>query len=161
MNVLIRTLLFTVLVPGTVTVAVPRLLLPSGANFTLNGSGILGTLLIVLGATAYVRCVWNFTFSGKGTPAPIDPPKTLVSRGLYRIVRNPMYIGIGCILLGESVAFSSYVLLWYAVGFLVFAHLFVLLYEEPALTKKFGPSYEEYRKTVPRWTPRLLPRRRK
>lgn len=115
MKVLIRTLLFTILIPGTVTVIVPRLLLPFGANFTFNTSGILGTLLIVLGATAYVRCAWNFTFSGK----------------------------------------------WYAAGFLVFAHFFVLLYEEPTLTKKFGPAYGDYRKTVPRWIPKLLPRRGK
>lgn len=72
-----------------------------------------------------------------------------------------MYLGIGCILFGESVAFSSLALLWYAAGFLVSTYLFVLLYEEPALAKKFGLLYEEYRKTVPRWIPRFPARRGK
>lgn len=92
------------------------------------------------------------------TPAPIDPPKVLVARGLYRVVRNPMYVGVVLILLGESVLFASATLLGYALLAWVVVHLFVVFYEEPTLRQKFGTSYENYRKTVPRSIPhKLLP----
>jgi protein-S-isoprenylcysteine O-methyltransferase Ste14 len=101
-----------------------------------------------------VWCVVDFATAGQGTLAPIDPPTRLVTRGLYRYVRNPMYWGVGLLLLGQSMLFASWVLFTYLVTFGICAHLFVVLYEEPALTRKFGTSYEEFLNTVPRWWPR-------
>ena len=112
-------------------------------------------LCVLLGAMGYLWCGLDFAFAGRGTPAPIDPPKDLVARGLYRFVRNPMYISVLLVLLGESLVLQSADLLRYAgvagVGFF----LFVLLYEEPALRSKFGPSYQRYCEEVPRWIPRM------
>jgi protein-S-isoprenylcysteine O-methyltransferase Ste14 len=87
-------------------------------------------------------------------PAPIDAPKRLVVRGLYRFVRNPMYVGVLTVLFSESIAFRSRRILAYAIVVFVFFNLMVMLYEEPALKRKFGKAYEEYLKSVPRWIPR-------
>lgn len=86
---------------------------------------------------------------------PIDPPKELVARGLYRYVRNPMYVGIVAILIGEALLFMSSRLFQYTVLAFSFYFLLVLIYEEPALRAKFGESYRQYCKVVPRWLPRL------
>jgi protein-S-isoprenylcysteine O-methyltransferase Ste14 len=153
---IIKTLIFTVLVPGTVTVLLPRWLLGRGARLQWP----IGMVPLALGALIYLRCAWDFATAGRGTPAPIDPPKKLVARGLYRFVRNPMYWGVLLVVLGESVLFASAVLLRYAVAAWFFFHCFVVLYEEPALHSKFGPAYEEYRKDVPRWIPRFRRLRR-
>jgi protein-S-isoprenylcysteine O-methyltransferase Ste14 len=154
----LKTLVFTILVPGTVTVVIPRYLLAVGAEGAIPFR-LIGALPIALGAACYLWCAWDFASVGRGTPAPIDPPKVLVTRGLYRVVRNPMYVGAVLILLGESVLFASATLLMYTLLAWVVVHLFVVFYEEPTLRQKFGISYENYRKTVPRWIPRhkLLP----
>jgi protein-S-isoprenylcysteine O-methyltransferase Ste14 len=154
----LKTLVFTILVPGTVTVVIPRQLLGIGARAAIP-LGLIGALPIALGAACYLWCAWDFASFGQGTPAPIDPPKVLVARGLYRVVRNPMYVGVLLIVLGESLLFASATLLGYALLIWVIAHLFVVFYEEPILRRKFGTSYETYRRTVPRWIPRqnLLP----
>jgi protein-S-isoprenylcysteine O-methyltransferase Ste14 len=117
-------------------------------------------LPIALGAAFYCWCAWEFASAGRGTPAPIDPPKLLVARGLYRVVRNPMYVGVLLVLLGESLVFGSWDLLRYAVLVWLCFHLFVVLYEEPALRRKFGASYEDYCQRVWRWTLQLPPRGR-
>jgi protein-S-isoprenylcysteine O-methyltransferase Ste14 len=98
-----------------------------------------------------LTCVWAFLASGQGTLAPIDPPKQLVVIGLYRFTRNPMYNGVLAILLGEAWLFHSLAVVEYAAGFLVAAHIFVVLYEERALSSRFGESFREYRSAVPRW----------
>jgi protein-S-isoprenylcysteine O-methyltransferase Ste14 len=154
----LKTLLFTALAPGTVTVLVPYLLLSWDIqifSFELGPIRYVGLPPILLGAVAYLWCAWDFTFTGRGTPAPIDPPKRLVVKGLYRYVRNPMYVGITLILLGEALLFESAVLFLYAGFLLVCAHLFIVYYEEPTLRRLFGASYESYRNSVARWTPRL------
>jgi protein-S-isoprenylcysteine O-methyltransferase Ste14 len=154
----LKTLLFTILVPGTVTVLVSYLLLTSGFQLfpvEIGALRILGLPPILLGAVTYLWCAWDFTFAGRGTPAPIDPPKELVVKGLYRYVRNPMYVGVTLILLGEALLFESAVLFLYAGFLLVCAHLFIVYYEEPTLKRLFGASYESYCKSVPRWIPRL------
>jgi protein-S-isoprenylcysteine O-methyltransferase Ste14 len=156
---LVKTLIFTLLAPGTVTVAVPYWLLGSGPT-PAGGLRLLGWLPLALGAAFYCWCAWEFAAAGRGTPAPIDPPKVLVARGLYRVVRNPMYVGVLLVLLGESLVSGSWALLRYAVLVWLCFHLFVVLYEEPALRRKFGASYEGYRKRVWRWIPRLPPRGR-
>jgi protein-S-isoprenylcysteine O-methyltransferase Ste14 len=154
----IKTLIFTILVPGTVTILIPRWVLSSQfgrERFDIGPFRYLGLIPIVVGALIYLRCAWDFTFAGKGTPAPIDPPKELVVRGLYRYVRNPMYVGVGSVLIGEAVLFQSLALLAYLAAALICVYFFVRLYEEPVLTRKFGDSYRRYRETVPRWIPRI------
>src|SRR5262249_26139074 len=106
-------------------------------------------------------CIWEFARSGRGTLAPMDPPRDLVVRGLYRYVRNPMYLGVTAIILGEALlARSQALVLYWAVWFLA-ANLFVIAYEEPNLRRRFGQSYELYTQQVGRWLPRLKPRRDK
>jgi protein-S-isoprenylcysteine O-methyltransferase Ste14 len=92
---------------------------------------------------------------GLGTPAPIAPTKFLVVSGLHRYVRNPMYIGVWLVILGEATLFHSLVLVAWAAFFCVPVHAFVIFYEEPTLRRQFGESYEEYRRSVPRWIPRF------
>jgi protein-S-isoprenylcysteine O-methyltransferase Ste14 len=150
-----KTLLFTVLVPGAVTVLIPYYLLPAGTRAEFSGWRFLGPPLIVLGAAGYFWCAWNFAWRGLGTPAPIDPPRILVARGPYRFVRNPMYVSVLTVVVGEAVLFASLsILIAAAIGWLFF-HTFVVLYEEPTLRSKFGSSYEGYCRQVPRWVPKL------
>lgn len=153
---LLKNLIFTIVVPGTVTVFLPYLVLsqgPQAAPESWGASQYLALLPMGLGAAIYLRCVWDFAVIGHGTPAPIDPPRELVVRGLYRYVRNPMYLGVLMILLGEAVFFESRPLLQYAAGFLVVVHLFVVLLEEPILRRKFGEPYQRYCRLVRRWWP--------
>jgi protein-S-isoprenylcysteine O-methyltransferase Ste14 len=109
---------------------------------------------LLLGAWVYVRCAWDFAVVGRGTPMPLDPPRELIARGLYRYVRNPMYLGVISVLIGEALLFESVRLLGYAASVAAGFHLFVVLYEEPALRRQFGDSYRRYRESVPRWIPR-------
>ncbi len=90
---------------------------------------------MALGAAIYFWCAWDFATAGQGTPAPIDPPKHLVVRGLYRFVRNPMYAGVLLLLAGESLAFQSLRILAYAAIVFAVVNLFVIFYEEPALKR--------------------------
>ena len=115
---------------------------------------LLGVVPIAIGLACYLWCAWDFATAGQGTPGPWDAPRRFVARGLYRIVRNPMYIGVVLILLGESIVFKSLSLLIYAALVWVAFFLTVVGYEEPTLTKRFGATYEEYCRTVPRWLPR-------
>ncbi len=155
---LLKTVIFTIVVPAFVTVGVPYLLLGPRTYFELGGFRLTGVFPIVLGAACYLRCAWDFAFVGRGTPAPIDPPKVLVVKGLYRFVRNPMYIAVGLVLGGEAIFFESYRLLIYALLAWLACHLFVVSYEEPTLKKNFGAAYEAYRQAVPRWVPRVTRR---
>jgi protein-S-isoprenylcysteine O-methyltransferase Ste14 len=153
-----KTLIFTVLVPGTIAVLLPYRLATwptARASLPLGSIRYVGLVLIVAGALIYLWCAWDFAFAGKGTPAPIDPPKELVVRGLYRHVRNPMYIGVLSLVLGQAMWFEAVTLFAYAgLVFLLFS-AFVFFYEEPALKRKFGDSYKRYCEAVPRWLPRL------
>jgi len=153
-----KTLIFTVLVPGTIAVLLPCRLASSPTapgSVPLDSVRYFGFVLIAAGAMIYLWCAWDFVFAGKGTPAPIDPPKELVVRGLYTYVRNPMYIGVLSLVLGQAVWFEAVSLFAYAgLVFLLF-NAFIFFYEEPALKRKFGDSYKRYCETVPRWLPRL------
>ena len=154
----LKTLIFTVVVPGTVTVWIPYSLLPSRSEPFSVDFGVfrfLGLVPILLGALIYFWCAWDFTFTGRGTPAPIDPPKELVVRGLYRHVRNPMYVGVSLVIFGEFVLFEATILLVYAVLLLLGFHLFIVFYEEPTLRQKFGKLYDQYCQAVPRWIPNV------
>jgi protein-S-isoprenylcysteine O-methyltransferase Ste14 len=155
---ILKTLLFTILVPGTVTVLIPRWLLGEkhlAPGQALGGFGWLGVIPMTLGAIVYLVCAWDFATVGKGTPAPIAPTENLVIRGLYQYVRNPMYIGVLLVLSGETIAFESRRLAVYAGVVWLFFHLFIISYEEPHLRARFGESYKDYRRRVPRWFPNL------
>ncbi len=149
MGPILKTVLFTIVVPGTVGVGVPYLL--AGGHRPAWGVGLIPA---GLGAAVYFWCAWDFARTGRGTPAPIDPPIHLVAHGLYRFVRNPMYIGVLLLLLGEILIYRSTAVLVYALAVWALFHLFVTLYEEPALTRKFGPAYRKYCAATPRWLPR-------
>lgn len=152
---LLKTLLFTILVPGFVTVGAPYLLLDGMPAPTHWPLAWLGLLCLVLGAGIYFRCAWEFAVRGLGTPAPIAPPKFLVVTALHRYVRNPMYIGVLLVVLGEAALFRASRLAEYAAFVCLAFNVFVIFYEEPTLRREFGASYEEYRRTVPRWIPRF------
>jgi protein-S-isoprenylcysteine O-methyltransferase Ste14 len=111
----------------------------------------------VLGFAVALRCVWDFGWTGRGTPAPIVPPTRLVVVGFYRYVRNPMYVGFAAGWIGLWVVFGHPNPLVIAVvaGVALGVHLFVVFYEEPTLRKKFGTQYEEYLRNVRRWWPRV------
>jgi protein-S-isoprenylcysteine O-methyltransferase Ste14 len=150
--------IFTVLIPGTVTVWLPLFYVypdirhqpPAGI-----GSVVVGIIVIAISASGYLWCALDFAFFGKGTPAPIDMPKVLVVRGLYRYSRNPMYISVLLVLMGESIFFWSTRLLEYAAIVAIGFHVFILAQEEPTLRRKMGAAYEQYVQDVPRWIPRF------
>jgi protein-S-isoprenylcysteine O-methyltransferase Ste14 len=152
----LKTLIFTVLVPGSVAILIPyRIVLSTGARGPISTGSLhyFGLLVIPMGALIYLWCAWDFTFAGKGTPLPIDPPKQLVVRGLYRYVRNPMYVGVLTLIVGQGIWFESVRLIEYAGLAFALMHAFVYFYEEPALKRKFGEPYERYGEAVPRWIP--------
>lgn len=113
-----------------------------------------GWVLAAAGAALAAGCVGLFVVRGRGTAAPFDPPRVFVARGPYRYVRNPMYLGAGLVLAGLALAERSASVLLLALGMLLVAHLFVRFVEEPGLERRFGESYEAYKRTVSRWTPR-------
>jgi len=117
----------------------------------------LGVVLIAAGALALLDSFVRFAWQGLGTPAPVFPTRHLVVTGLYRYVRNPMYVAVVAVILGQSVLFgNAHVLGYGAIVWLAF-HLFALAYEEPTLRAKYGDEYEVFSSNVPRWIPRLSP----
>ena len=154
MRLLLKNVLFTLVVPGTVAFYLPLLIaadLPPASGLRL----LLAIALVAAGTAIYLWCVWDFATFGRGTPAPIDAPKRLVVRGLYLYVRNPMYVGVLSVLSGWVVLFGATGLLAYALCAWLFVHLFVVLYEEPHLGRLFGAEYHDYCATVGRWLPRF------
>ena len=121
---------------------------------TIGVVQVVGALLTAAGAALAAWCVLTFAVMGRGTPAPFDPPRDLVMRGPYRYVRNPMDLGGAAAMLGVAVFYRAPGLLAYAVVFMVFAHLFVVGYEEPTLRRKFPHRYSEYFERVRRWVPK-------
>jgi len=122
----------------------------------------LGFVLAAAGALLAGACIATFVTTGRGTPAPFDPPREFVVSGPYRLVRNPMYVGAAAVILGAGFLLSSPALVVLTFAFLLVMHLFVILHEEPTLTAKFGAGYEQYKSTVHRWIlrkPRSSPSR--
>src|SRR5688572_22852946 len=153
----LRTALFTLLVPGTVLVLVPAALLATGRgpSLDLGPARWVGLLPIALGSAVILVCFVEFVRRGRGTPAPYDPPRELVVAGLYRYVRNPQYVGVLLVVVGEALLAGMVVLFGYAALMAIGYHLFVRYYEEPTLARQFGEPYACYREAVPRWVPRL------
>jgi protein-S-isoprenylcysteine O-methyltransferase Ste14 len=149
---------FTILVPGTVLVWLPAAILHP-AERTLPEAWTLAHLtagiLLAVGAAIYLRCLWEFGARGRGIPSPVDHPKELVVTGLYRYVRNPMYVGVFVMLVGEVVLYRSWGWLVFALGWFVFINVMIVFYEEPHLRRKFGDSYVRYTNAVGRWIPTL------
>ena len=156
MILLFKNLLFTLIVPGTVAVYVP-LRIAQDRPFATGPAFGAGCLLLVVGASIYAWCVWDFATFGRGTPAPIDAPKKLVVRGLYRYIRNPMYKGVLTVILAWAVLFGAFELMLYALVVGTCFQLFIVFYEEPHLRAEFGSEYEGYCRRVARWLPRLRP----
>jgi protein-S-isoprenylcysteine O-methyltransferase Ste14 len=151
----LKSLLFLFVAPGMVAGYIPLTLLRSGPQIETGFLAYLAFPLWLVGGVILLWSFWNFLIQGRGTPAPIDPPKELVATGFYRYVRNPMYVGVLLMLIGHFLWFEfTWLIVYAAIAFLI-VHLFVTLYEEPTLRKKFGASYEEYLQQVPRWVPRF------
>src|SRR5712691_11012804 len=131
MVLLLKNLLFTLVVPGTVAVYVP-LLIARGRSPASGVACPLAVVVFALGASTYAWSVWDFATFGRGTPAPIDAPKRLVVRGLYRYTRNPMYVGALTVILGWALFFQAVQLVLYAIAVGACFQLFILVYEEPA-----------------------------
>jgi protein-S-isoprenylcysteine O-methyltransferase Ste14 len=117
--------------------------------------GVVGALLIAIGGGFLLHAFARFVIEGIGTPAPVAPTERLVIGGVYRHVRNPMYLAVGAMIVGQALLFGEPALLGYAAVFAAIVFSFVRLYEEPALTERFGESYDEYRRAVPGWLPSL------
>jgi len=117
----------------------------------------LGVLLILAGLACLIDCFARFALLGEGTPAPVAPTKRLVVSGLYRHVRNPMYLAVLSVILGQGLLLGSVLLVGYAALVWLLSHAFVLVYEEPTLRRQFGESYRRYESEVRRWMPRWQP----
>ena len=158
---LAKNLLFTLLVPGTVGVYLPLLIARrSGDVLALiwNLRQVVALAPLSIGISIYLWCVWHFAVTGRGTPAPIDGPKRIVTLGLYRYVRNPMYVGVLLVIAGWSLFFGSWDLAGYGVLVGAGFHLFVVGVEEPQLRRRFGDSYDVYCWSTPRWIPKSVGR---
>jgi len=156
----IKVLLFTVFVPGSVIFYFPySFITKAGAHLQMSNPILFipAILSILVGSATYILCAWDFAVNGKGTPAPIDPPKNLVVSGLYRYTRNPMYQGVIMLLVAESMLFPNSGLIFYALSIAAVFHLFVVFHEERALAKRFGDVYLDYCRQVPRWGFALQP----
>lgn len=157
MRLVVGTILHTLLLPGSLVVGLPYWLLESAesAGAVPLLQLIVGMIIMLLGTAVLGICFRDFVVSGKGTPNPLDPPRLLVSERLYRYIRNPIYVSVVTILLGEALVFGAPVLALYAAIVWLILHGLVLSYEEPTLTRDFGAPYEAYRREVPRWLPRI------
>jgi protein-S-isoprenylcysteine O-methyltransferase Ste14 len=153
--ILIRALIAFIALPGIATVIVPLLI----AYFDPwnRAPWLPGVLVMFMGAVVLLWCVRDFYVLGKGTLAPWNPPKKLVVLGLYRFVRNPMYIGVLLLVLGWSLYFCSPLLLLYVTVLAIGFHIRVVRNEEPRLKAQFGSQWDLYQQEVSRWLPRIVP----
>jgi len=156
--------IFLVIAPGIVAGYVPWRICRWHVEAPLLGNPtfrLVGVLLIVIGLPVLLDCFARFALQGLGTPAPVFPTRHLVISGLFRYVRNPMYVSVVSLILGQGLFFGSVLVIEYGIAVWVAFCLFVLMYEEPILRKSFGTEYEEFCANVPRWIPRLRPWQRK
>jgi len=137
--------------PTIVAGLVPWLLTRWEADEQLLALRILGIGLLVLGAALVLETTARFAWQGRGTPAPWAPPERFVARGSYRVVRNPMYVGVLALILGQALLLGREILFAWAAAAWLFFHLFVVFEEEPGLRRRFGAEYEAYCARVGRW----------
>jgi protein-S-isoprenylcysteine O-methyltransferase Ste14 len=159
-SAMVGTGLFLLLAPGAVAGLAPWWITrwrmqPPLLGF--SGFRVIGALMIAAGIAIVLDSFARFALQGLGTPAPILPTRHLVVSGLYQYVRNPMYVGVFWIVLGQGLLLGNGRLLAYGVLLWLGFHLFIVGYEEPTLRRSFGPEYEAFRRNVPRWIPRLSP----
>lgn len=152
--------IFLVLAPGTVAGLVPWWI--SRWRFEPAGSAslplrLIGGVLVTAGVLVLLDSFARFAIQGLGTPAPVFPTRYLVVSGLYRYVRNPMYVAVLVVIIGQGLIFANTRVLEYGALVWLAFHLFVVAYEEPTLHRTFGPEYEAFSRGVPRWIPRLSP----
>jgi protein-S-isoprenylcysteine O-methyltransferase Ste14 len=156
MFVAARAVTYATLFIGLFLVFVPARVLRSSGDLVAPAVGVwqgAGMLVGAAGAALALACIVTLAAIGEGTPAPFDPPRRLVVRGPYRFVRNPMYIGAALAMAGAALFYRSVALLGYIAIFLAAMHLFVAIYEEPTLRRRFGLDYEQYSAAVGRWWP--------
>jgi protein-S-isoprenylcysteine O-methyltransferase Ste14 len=153
----LKSLFFLILVPGVFVILIPLAYLRIGPQVKTGLLAYLAIPLWLVGWTVIIWCFRDFLVKGRGTPAPFDPPRELVTTGPYRYVRNPMYVGVEFALLGNFLWFGYWWMLAYAAFLFAMSHHFILFYEAPGLRKRFGASYEAYLGEVPRWMPRFVP----
>jgi protein-S-isoprenylcysteine O-methyltransferase Ste14 len=158
---MIRAALWAAVLPGLSVFFIPwRFLGVSSAVVDpASPAHIAGLLFVAAGTTVLAMCIWEFARRGRGTLSPLDPPPRLVISGLYRYVRNPMYVGGTLVLLGANLMAPSAGLRVYALAWFAAVSTFVRLHEEPALRRSFPEQYQAYFAAVPRWIPRLTPAR--
>lgn len=159
-TLVVKTLMFTMVVPGLVIVFIPSRIAgvpPAVPPRPFTAWQSLGAVLVLVGVGLYLTCAWDFVRVGRGTPAPFAPPRDLVVGGLYRHVRNPMYVGGLTALVGEAMLFRLWALVAYACAVWLMFHLFVVYHEERALRRSFTASYGRYCASVHRWMPRWRP----
>ena len=150
-----KSLLYLIFEAGLFALYIPLALLRTGPRLETGMISFLAIPLWLIGGFIVLWSFWTFTFVGRGTPLLLDPPKDLVASGPYRYVRNPIYVGVLSIFLGHFLWFGYWALLLYVVLSFIGVHSFIAWYEEPTLKKKFGAAYEDYRKRVPRWIPKV------
>ena len=160
MLALVGSAIFLVIAPGTVAGYVPWRICRWHVEAPLLGISslrLVGVLLIAAALPVLLDSFARFALQGLGTPAPIFPTRHLVVSGLFRYVRNPMYVAVVSLILGQGLFFGSLLILEYGIAVWVVFYLFVLIYEEPTLLNSYGLEYEEFCANVPRWIPRLRP----
>jgi protein-S-isoprenylcysteine O-methyltransferase Ste14 len=148
---------FFVAAPGVMAGLIPWLLTGWRGAAPALPLRIAGVVLLVAGLAVLIQSFVRFVVEGAGTPAPVAPTERLVVGGAYRHVRNPMYVAVAATIAGQALVLGSVELLIYAALFCAVVAAFVHLYEEPVLRDRFGAAYEEYRRAVPAWVPRLRP----
>jgi protein-S-isoprenylcysteine O-methyltransferase Ste14 len=148
------TIVFLLLAPGVVAGVMPWLLTGWDSGDWPLPVRALGLVLIVGGVGVLLHAFGRFVVEGLGTPAPVAPTERLVVGGLYRHVRNPMYLAVAATITGQALLLGRPVLLAYAALFMAAVGAFVHLYEEPTLTRRYGEEYTAYRRAVPAWLPR-------
>jgi protein-S-isoprenylcysteine O-methyltransferase Ste14 len=163
--IVVRHLVSILLLPTMVAIVVPRWILRAYAatdshwppNLASAVARALGVVVTMAGVALVAWCITLFARVGKGTLAPWDPTQQLVAVGPYQYTRNPMITGVATMLIGEALVTGSRLIGLWALTFITLNHLYFLVSEEPGLARRFGESYAEYKRTVPRWLPRLRP----
>jgi protein-S-isoprenylcysteine O-methyltransferase Ste14 len=152
---------FLVVAPGVVAGLIPWLLTGWQVQHAVRWLQVVGVLLIAGGAAVLLDAFARFVREGVGTPAPVAPTEHLVVGGLYRRVRNPMYLAVGATILGQALLFGSVAVFVELVLFAAAVGAFVHWYEEPTLLRRYGDEYDDYRRAVPAWLPRPARRGRR